>query len=281
MLRFSACVPLLRHCTFSVGGAAKRLAFADSLDQLVEAEAMGALILGRGSNVLIGDHGYDGDVVLNRTDGFVFSEDTCTCDSGVSMTVLSRAYADEGREGLSWAYGLPGSVGGAVVGNAGAFGGCIADAVRYVTVCRGGEVRRLSRDECGFGYRKSDIGGAVLSLTLDAKSGDREKIRESCRSSLYERKRRQPSGASAGSVFKSAEFEGKTVSAGYLIERAGLKGLKAGGAEISAKHANFIINRGGASAADVLQLINTARAEVFDRFGVRLEREIKFFGEFL
>ncbi|MCI8458349.1 MAG: UDP-N-acetylmuramate dehydrogenase [Clostridia bacterium] len=276
MIQYIADAPLWRYCTFLTGGPARRLGIAYNAHDLAQAAINGALVLGRGSNVLIGDGGYDGDVVINRAERYEISGDRCTCDSGVPVSVLARAYAEAGRAGLAWAYGMPGSAGGAAVGNAGAFGGCMADAVQSVTVLVNGRCQTLSAEECGFVYRGSALKGTVLSLTLKAPAGDKDAERARGRENLLLRRQTQPQGASAGSVFKGTE-QG---AAGKWIEKAGLKGLTAGGAEISCKHANFIVNRGGATSGDILQLMNTAQAVVFDRFGIRLTREIKLLGDF-
>lgn len=268
--------PLNRCCTFLTGGRARRLAYAYTQEELCEAADCGALVLGRGSNVLVGDAGYDGDVVVNRTASRTFSGEFCECDSGVLLSLLSREYAAAGRTGLEWAYGLPGSAGGAAIGNAGAFGGCMADVLDSVTVLSGGKVRELKAEECGFKYRASGIRGTVLKLRLKAPLGDAETIRELSERNLARRRKTQPLGASAGSVFKVAGL----LPAGLLIDRAGLKGASVGGAEISPIHANFIINRGGATSGDVLRLILEAETAVFLKYGIRLEREIKLLGEF-
>lgn len=281
MDRFLMDAPLGRYCTFLAGGRAKRLAFCYTADELRTAADEGARILGRGSNVLVGDAGVAGLVAVNRTESFSFTETECVCDSGVLTSVLARAYRDNGRTGMEWAYGLPGSVGGAAAGNAGAFGGDMASAVLGVTVRIGGAERELTPAECGFAYRHSEIAGAILRVRLRAEAGDADAIESACKINAAARKRKQPQGASAGSVFRAVTAAtGETVPAGWLLERAGCKGMRAGGAEISEKHANFIINRGGASAADILQLMNTAQAKVFDAFGIRLEREIKLLGDF-
>lgn len=276
MIRYLSDAPLGRCCTFLTGGRAKRLAFAYNADELAEAADSGALVLGRGSNVLIGDCGYAGDAVINRTNERVFEGGVCVCDSGVLISSLAREYMERGLSGLEWAYGLPGTVGGATVGNAGAFGGCMADVLDSVTVLSGGKVRELKAEECGFKYRASGIRGTVLKLRLKAPLGDAETIRELSERNLARRRKTQPLGASAGSVFKAAGL----LPAGLLIDRAGLKGAGAGGAEISPIHANFIINRGGATSGDVLRLILEAEMAVFLKYGIRLEREIKLLGEF-
>ena len=162
------------------------------------------------------------------------------------------------------------------MGNAGAFGGCMADCVISAEVLAGGKIRTLSADECAFAYRSSGICGTVIRVTLKAESGNKDLIRAASENNLKTRRGKQPLGASAGSVFKAADG----VPAGKLIEEAGLKGLTVGGAEISEKHANFIINRGGADSGDVLALVNVARAAVYDKFGIKLEREIKLYGDF-
>ena len=277
MLSYMSDAPLGKYCTFLAGGRAKRLAFAYDIPALIEGAQSGALVLGRGSNVLVGDAGYAGDVIINRTGERLFGEETCECDSGVLMTALAREYASVGRTGLEWAYGLPGTAGGAAVGNAGAFGGCMADIVLSVTVWHNGKEETLSAAECGFSYRHSDIRGTVLRLVLRAPRGNGEEIRETSTQNLSWRRANQPAGASAGSVFKKTA---DGTSAGLLLDRAGLKGLSCGGAVISEKHANFVLNKGGARAGDILQLITTAQAIVFDTFGVRLEREIKLLGDF-
>ncbi len=276
MLNYLSGAPLGRYCTFLTGGRARRLAFAYDAADLQEAAQAGVRILGRGSNVLVGDKGYDGDIVVNRSSMRVFDGAVCRCDSGVLLSLLAREYADVGRTGLEWAYGLPGTLGGAVVGNAGAFGGCMADVVESVTVYSEGCIRTLTAQECGFGYRFSTIRGTVLSLVLRAPEGDFEEIRAASQYNLGRRRASQPLGASAGSVFKAVG----TTPAAVLIESAKCKGKESGGAQVSVKHANFIVNRGGATSADILYLMNVVQAAVYEKFGVRLEREIQLLGDF-
>ena len=276
MLSFLHGASLGRCSTYLCGGRAERLAFAYDIPSLVEAAEMGALVLGRGSNVLVGDAGYAGTIVANRAGGFCFTDDECVCESGALMSVLAREYVSRGRTGLEWAYGLPGSAGGAVIGNAGAFGGSMEGSVKSVTVWLGGVVRELSSSECGFSYRCSNILGTVLSVKLRAEKADAGEVERVSKQNLESRRNTQPREASGGSVFKSADG----TPAAVYIDRAGLKGLRVGGATVSKVHANFIVNDGGASSADVLQLMNVVRATVFDKFGVKLEREIKLIGDF-
>lgn len=263
-------------CTYCTGGVAERVTYAYSRCELCECASRGALIIGRGSNVLFGDHGYCGEIAVNRAYGVEFCGDYCKCESGALTSHLSRLYNNEGRSGLEWAFGLPGTVGGAIVGNAGAFGGCMGDCVYSITVLCGGKIKTLRRDECGFGYRRSTVEGTVLGAVLYAPKADKANVKKKCELNLQKRKSSQPGGASAGSVFKAVG----PVSAGYILDRCGLRGLRVGGAVVSPKHANFIINTGGATSADILQLIRTAEAEVFSRYGIILRREIKLIGDF-
>lgn len=277
MLRYAALCPLNACCTFLTGGRAKRLAYAYAVEDLCEAASAGALVLGRGSNVLVGDYGYDGDVVINRASRIEFEGDKCVCDSGTPLSAVVRAYAAHSRAGMAWAAGIPGTVGGATVGNAGAFGGCMADVIDYVTVARGGRIHTYTPTDLHMSYRHSDIDGVVLSVRLRAPAGDGERIRAEAAQNIAKRRAGQPSGASAGSVFKAAG----EVPAAVLIEQAGCKGKTAGGAQISPRHANFIVNRGGATSADILQLMRFMQGEVYDKFGVRLSREIRQIGDFV
>ena len=226
--------------------------------------------------MLFGDYGYGGEIAVNRSYNVEFCGDYCKCESGALTSHLSRLYAAEGRSGLEWAFGLPGTLGGAIVGNAGAFGGCIGDCVYSVTVLCGGKIKTLRRGECGFGYRRSAVSGVVLGAVLYAPRADVAEVKAKCEFNLKKRKNSQPGGASAGSVFKAVG----NLSAGYILDRCGLRGKKVGGAIVSPKHANFIINTGGATSADILQLIRTAEAEVFDRYGIILRREVKLIGDF-
>ena len=153
----------------------------------------------------------------------------------------------------------------------------MADAVVAVHVLRNGKIIRLTAEECGFSYRHSSVVGTVIRAELKAdRVGDVGKLRTACEDNLRLRRLKQPLGASAGCVFKASDG----IPAAKLIEDAGLKGFTAGGAEISQKHANFIVNRGGAASADILYIINTVQAVVYDKFGVKLEREIKYYGDF-
>lgn len=270
------------YTTFGVGGEAERLFIARSADDVINGVLSGlipkgAVILGRGSNVLVSDNGVSGAVVLFRDGEIRTDGGFITADAGASLALLSKKAAAAGLSGLEWAGGIPGTVGGAVKMNAGAFNGEISGALEWVDVLTEGKTVRLSTDECGFGYRSSGFGGddIILRGGFRLKVSDKSAVENIMAEFKERRARSQPSGKSAGSVFKGADRP-----AGYYIERAGLKGKTLGGAEVSAVHANFILNRGGATAKDIAALIDLIKSEVYLKFGVLLKEEIKYIGDF-
>ena len=282
--------------TFGIGGPARYLAVAQNgaaverLATWASEQQLPWLVLGRGSNVLVDDGGYEGLVIIFRRreaqarsievndlrDGSL----RVRADAGTSLAGLARWCSERGLSGLEWACGIPGTLGGAVTGNAGAYGSSMSTVVHTVEVLSDGG-RRCSYPsrELGFSYRHSVTlakgeGLAVLDVALDLKRGDPES--SAAKMAWYSQQRRnsQPKGRSAGCVFRNPAGG----SAGALIEACGLKGFAIGDAVISDVHANFILNRGQARAEEVLRLMNTARRRVFERFGVRLESEIRFIG---
>ncbi|MGQ9681108.1 MAG: UDP-N-acetylmuramate dehydrogenase [Anaerolineae bacterium] len=283
-------VPLAAYTTFGIGGVADLAFEARSSDALAAAcRAASAcdipcLVLGRGSNVLVSDRGVRGLVIINRTEGCVLAPDgRLTAVSGTSLTDVARRSAEAGWAGLEWAVGIPGSVGGAIVGNAGAHGGYIGDVLEAATVLDHGEVRRLGAADLGFGYRTSRLKEVatgngrpvVLEATFSLRPGVREALERQMDEWLAWRSDRHPQEPSAGSVFKrTAQYP-----AGFLIEQAGLKGHRRGDALVAPEHANFIVNVGAASADDVRALIEEIQEEVEARFGVRLELEIELVGD--
>lgn len=276
-------VRLKNYTTFRIGGKAELFCLAKSADDIVCAlREYGGKVpityLGRGSNVLISDIGVKGLVVLMRNEQLAFEGDMFIAEAGVPLSRLSATYAEAGLGGLEFACCIPGSVGGALVMNAGAHGASVSDVVEWVEVLRGGETVRLSADECGFGYRMSNFlrGDVILRAGFRTEKADKNAIAEQISKYKAFRKEHQPQGYCAGSVFKAAD--GK--SAGYYIDKAGLKGLSVGGAFVSQKHANFIINSGSANSQDVTVLIDEIKARVYAVFGVRLQEEIIYIGEF-
>lgn len=267
---------LSAYTTFGIGGRARRISVARSRSELIDL-APDALVLGRGSNVLVSDDGYDGDVVINRYDDIVFNGDLVVAGSGACLVSVSAAAARCGLSGLEWAIGIPGSVGGAVRMNAGAFGGAISDRLLYADVLRGGAVVRLGRGELGFSYRHSAIADddvvIAAAFLLDKISAAVTLAR--CGEYTERRRSKQPSGKSAGSVFKNPSG----ISVGKVLDGAGLKGLRNGGAVISPVHANIIVNTGDATADDVCGLIRIMKGELEAR-GIEAKEEIIYVGGF-
>ncbi len=267
---------LSAYTTFGIGGRARRISIARSRSELIDL-APDALVLGRGSNVLVSDDGYDGDAVINRYDDIVFNGDLVVAGSGACLASVSAAAARCGLSGLEWAIGIPGSVGGAVRMNAGAFGGAISDRLLYADVLRGGAVVRLGRGELGFSYRHSAIADddvvIAAAFLLDKISAAVTLAR--CGEYTERRRSKQPSGKSAGSVFKNPSG----ISVGKVLDGAGLKGLRNGGAVISPVHANIIVNTGDATADDVCWLIRIMKGELEAR-GIEAKEEIIYVGGF-
>lgn len=263
--------------TYGIGGAARRLTVVTRRAELIELAPV-SLVLGGGSNVLVADDGYDGDVVINRYADISIRDGLVTVGSGMRLPRLCGYLAENGLSGLEFAVGIPASVGGAVKMNAGAFGACMADRLVSAEILADGKVKSLSAAQLGLSYRHSKLsdGDTVLSATFAFGRGAPAEIK--ARGAEYARLRRQkqPCGRSAGSVFKNPQG----VAIAGLIDEAGLKGLRRGGAVISPKHANFIVNDGGATARDVRALINTVKSELYARYGLNAQEEIIYIGEF-
>lgn len=262
--------------TFGIGGEARRISVAQSFETFSELAA-NALVLGNGSNVLVSDDGYDGNVVINRYADVVRKGNVVEVGSGMSMPRLCNYVAENGLSGLEWAAGIPGTVGGAIVMNASAFGGSTADRLVYADVVRGGKLVRLEKDKLCMGYRTSGIADSdtVVRAAFELYSDEPKRIAARC--SEYNRIRRlkQPVGRSAGSVFKNP----RGISVGAVLDRAGLKGVRRGGAAISKEHANIIVNTGGATARDVVWLIGLMKSTLEDN-GIDAQEEIRYIGGF-
>ena len=281
--------PMARHTTFRIGGPADYFVELGSIEQIRAAiqvcreENLPWFVLGRGSNLLVSDKGYRG-VILSIYKDFQKTEiqgETVTVQAGVRLTTLSGKVLDASLTGLEFASGIPGTIGGAVVMNAGAYGGEMKDIVRKVTVLdQDGEVRTLTCGEMQFGYRTSlakKKGYIVLGAELTLKQGEKEKIRGEMQALKAKRIEKQPlEFPSAGSTFKRPEG----YFAGKLIMDAGLRGAAVGGAQVSEKHCGFVVNTGNATAADVRELMRQVQGKVQEQFGVHLEPEVRFLGEF-
>lgn len=286
-LEVAAEEPLSRHTSFRVGGPARRMAFPKSGEQLVLllsfAVECGArpLVIGNGTNLLAPDEGLD-RLVIDTSAGMNCvgpggAPGTIAAEAGASLARLADFACKQGLTGLEFAHGIPGTVGGAVCMNAGAYGGEMKQVVQSVSVLFPEEgVKSLSNEEMDFGYRHSLLSGhpdaVVLSAVFQLTTGDPAAIRDGMRDLMSRRRASQPlEWPSAGSTFKRPAG----YFAGTLIDQCGLKGLTVGGAQVSEKHAGFIINRGGATAADVTELIARVQERVFEQTGVRLEPEVR------
>lgn len=274
--------PMSRHTTFRIGGAVNAMVEPKSIGSFVwaarelTAREIPYFVLGNGSNLLVSD-AYHDLVALStaRLDTLRVSGDSIICGAGVILAKASSAARNQGLTGLEFAHGIPGSLGGAIFMNAGAYGGEMRDVVESVTfVDKNGVMRVLPGAECGFGYRRSrfEKDGVILSATMRLKPGDPDKIRARMEELAERRSEKQPLNyPSAGSTFKRPE----NGYAAALIEEAGLKGLRVGGAQVSEKHSGFIVNVDNASFSDVYALMTMVRTEVYRRSGVKLEPEVR------
>ena len=272
---------LSSHSTMRVGGPAALAAFptdAKELAALIE-KAQGAgiryIIVGNASNILFSDQGFDGLVIFTTAmRSVVWNGATVTAGCGASLTGLAAAATKKGLSGLEFAFGIPGTIGGAVYMNAGAYGSQISAVLTSSEYLKDGKVLSRNAEEHKFDYRTSvyrSNNDIILSATFTLTPGDPDAIAEKAKKNMDSRRSKQPlEYPNAGSVFKRPEG----AFPGALIEQVGLKGLRIGGAEISEKHANFIVNRGGATADDILRLTETAQKTVYKQFGILLETEI-------
>ena len=240
------------------------------------------MVLGNGTNILVKDSGYDG-VIVKIGSGFDYvRQEGCrlVCGSGTRMSVAAKAALEGGLSGFEFASGIPGFTGGAVFMNAGAYGGEMKDILRRAKIVSkdGSREFYMTADELEMGYRHTklhDTGDIVTEVEFVLEEGNRTQIKAKMSELMEKRNSKQPVNfPSAGSFFKRPEG----YFAGKLIQDAGLKGLSVGGAQVSELHSGFIINRGGATATDILQLMEMIQARVFDEFGVRLETEVRIIG---
>lgn len=279
--------PMSAHTTFRVGGPADLYVIPESFDEVRDVIAAcgeaGAehVVVGRGSDLLVADEGLRGVVVAvgDALTGVTVDGTEVCCQAGVDLRDASEMACDLGLTGLEFACGIPGSVGGACFMNAGAYGGCVADVLKGVrALMPDGSVALIDVDELDLGYRHSRVaseGLVVLSATFALRRADPEKIRATMDDLTRRRVEKQPLELpSAGSTFKRPEGH----FAGKLIMDAGLMGYQVGGAAVSKKHAGFVVNLGGATAADVRAVIAHVQDEVERQFGVRLEPEVRMLG---
>ena len=281
--------PMASHTTFRIGGPADYFVMPETIEELASVlklcreENLPYFILGNGSNLLVGDKGYRGIVVqlYKNFDGIQIEGTTVTAKAGSMLIRTAKEAGKAGLTGLEFASGIPGTIGGAMVMNAGAYGGEMKDVVTAVTVLtKEGEIKTLTGEEMNFRYRGSVVeeeGYIVLEAVMELKEGNQDEIQARIDELSLQRKTKQPiEYPSAGSTFKRPEG----YFAGKLIMDTGLRGYKVGGAQVSEKHCGFVINAGGATAADVMRLMQDVSDRVNEQFGVILEPEVKKIGDF-
>jgi UDP-N-acetylmuramate dehydrogenase len=290
-------VPLKNYTTYKIGGPAKYFFIAKTKEDLIEALRtaknlkLPIFILGGGSNLLVSDRGFNGLVIKINIHDINFRHNEVLVGAGADLTKLAHFSAENGLSGLEWAAGVPGTIGGAVYGNAQAFGTKISDAVKTVEAInlKTLKIKNFTKKQCRFSLKNSIFKESntprgtrnliIISATLKLNNGKKEEINEKIKEYMQYRKKNHPMNfPSAGSVFVNPEKNGEIIRAGFLIEKCGLAGKKIGKAQISEKHANFIINLGGAKSKDVLSLINLAKKKVKNKFGIELEPEVQFLG---
>ena len=279
--------PMCRHTTFRVGGPADVMFFPQSAEELQRAMALAraqgadVLVIGNGSNLVVRDGGVRGLViVLGEHMARIGVEGACLrAQAGAMLARVSAAAQEAGLSGLEFASGIPGTLGGGCAMNAGAYGGQLSDVLSCAMVLLDGEVHTLSRDEMQMSYRSTlplRVGGIVLEAEFELHADDPAEIMARMKDLNARRRDKQPLNLpSAGSTFKRPEGH----FAGALIEGCGLKGARVGGAQVSEKHAGFIVNTGGATASDILGLIALVQRRVLAETGVALETEVRIVGE--
>ncbi|MBA7633723.1 UDP-N-acetylenolpyruvoylglucosamine reductase [subsurface metagenome] len=283
-MKFQKNVLLKNYTTFKIGGPAKYFFVAKSKLSLVktlqEAKRLDLpfFILAGGSNLLISDKGYQGLVIQVKNQTLKVKNNKIYAEAGVVFGQLVNFALKNSLTGFEWAAGIPGTLGGAVFGNAGAFNGAMKDVVREVEVfdMKKNKIRKLKNKDCKFGYRsslfKKNPNLIILACQLQLKAGNKQEIKKEMQEYLDYRDERYPKEPSAGSIFKNP----KNISARELIDKSGLKGKRIGGAEISKVHSNFIVNLNGAKSQDVLKLINLVKRTVDKKSGIKLKEEIIF-----
>ncbi len=282
-------VDMKQHTTFRAGGCARYFALAESADDIRELrnfareKGVPLFVIGKGSNILVSDSGFDGLLIkLGKAfSHFKFDRERLFVKAATPLSLVAKTSATLGLSGMHLLAGIPGSLGGGIAMNAGAYGEEISQTLHSAKILEeNGEIRDYTRKDCAFGYRKSifqDSRKVILEAVFQLAKDDATRLLAEQKKILEERKAKQPLELpSAGSVFKrpARGFPGA------LVEQAGLKGFQNGGAQISPKHANFIVNTGNATARQIYDLSETARKKVFEVSGISLEREIIFLGKF-
>lgn len=274
---------LAGYTTFKIGGVADWFYQVKNETDLIKAisfcrkQKIPFFILGGGSNLLVSDKGFRGMVIKMENEMIKVDNEKIIVESGSSLARLIKIAMENSLSGLEFLAGIPGTVGGSIVGNAGAWQENFSDKIKRVKILDGkDQVKWFNQEDCQFSYRQSRFKKSkeiILAVEIELKKAKQKDISQKISDNLKKRKN-QPQEPSAGSIF----INPKPNSASDLIENCGLKGVKRGGAEISDKHANFIVNRDGAKAKDVLELISLAKQQVKEKFGIDLKTEIFFLG---
>lgn len=313
MLSIQKDVSLKNYSTFKIGGKAKYFTIVKYIDEIKEAirfakgKKIPFFILGGGSNILFSDNGFEGIIIKIQNKDYWVNDVIISAGGGIFLNKLIEISLNEGLTGLEWAAGIPGQVGGAVYGNAGAFGSSMADVVRSIEALNTEDsdlnVKILKKEDCQFSYRnsifKKNKKYIIIKVDFELKKGDKKEIQNQIREYLNFRKEHHPlEYPSAGSIFQNyqlgendfkllekfpdlKQFQTRgNIPAAYLIDQCGLKGKKIGGAQISEKHPNFIVNVDNAKAEDVINLINLIKQKVRNQFGIQLEEEIIYVGDY-
>ena len=277
MLEIKENEPLRNHSTFRIGGPAKFFIVTKNKEEILEAieftkgKDLPFFAFGGGSNILFHDKGYNGIAIKILNSKFQILNSNVIVGAGTLLSQLIAKSIEAGLTGLEWGIGIPGTVGGCVAGNCGAYGHDISEFVKKVKTLN----EEYSKEECSFSYRESIFKGSdgkeiILEAELELKKGDKEKSKAEIKNTMENRKGKIPPYPSIGSIFKNP----KPLVARKLIEECGLKGAKIGNAQVSKLHANFIVNLGGAKASDVLALIKLCKEKVKEKFKINLEEEI-------
>lgn len=274
-------VDLKKYNTYGIGGIAKYMVFPSNEEKLVKLldyiknEKMSYYILGGGSNVIIPDEDYDGVIInLKELNNYEFDKDIINAESGISLGKLVSVMLDAGYTNLSSLMGIPGLLGGAIIGNAGAYGTSIFDYIISIKfIDEDGNIKELNKEEIKYDYRWTEFKEKkviVLSAKIRCINGNVAEAKEKIKENLEKRKKSQPlEYKNAGSVFRNPPSH----AAGYLIEHSGLKGITVGGAMVSEKHANFIINFNNATSRDIIKLVELIKSKVKEVYNVELELE--------
>ena len=280
--------PMCDHTTFRVGGKAKRFLVPESADDIIDAvkeleeKKEEYIVIGNGSNLLVSDEGFDGTVILisDKMNKITVEGNSIYAEAGAMLSAVARVAKENSLSGFEFASGIPGTVGGAIFMNAGAYDGEMKQVVNYVDVIENGILKKMTCDEMDFGYRHSIVmekSMIVVGTCIDLVHGDEDAIKDKMKDLNKRRVEKQPlEYPSAGSTFKRPPG----YFAGALIEEAGLKGFSLGGARVSEKHAGFVVQEGKATAAEVYALCRHVQKKVKENSGVELSLEVKTWGEF-